>query len=70
MECQIKVRLEREWKDASEMYSTVSALLTEKEVGSCSEEEYKRLQTVVETARHLSEQLRRDLDEHTERHGC
>ena len=67
--CKTRTRLELEWREASDMHSTLAASLAEKS-GKCTEQEYRTLQEVMEKAHDLSEQLRRDLDEHTSSHGC
>jgi hypothetical protein len=68
-ECKTRTRLELEWREAADMYSTLAASLAEKS-GNCTEEEYRMLHDVMDKAHNLSEQLRRDLDEHTRSHGC
>jgi len=68
-ECKIKTRLTIEWKEAANMYTKLEASLVDKS-GQCSEEEYTKLRVIAQTASSLSEQLHRDLDEHTRRHGC
>jgi len=71
VECKIKIRLEQEWRDASEMYSRLSALVIEKEGASSSSiEDSRGLHRSMQAAGELSEQLRRDLDEHVKGHGC
>jgi hypothetical protein len=67
--CRTKTRLTLEWKEAAEMYTKLEASLVDKS-GQCAEEEYANLRVIAQTASSLSEQLRRDLDEHTRRHGC
>jgi hypothetical protein len=59
-ECITKARLTLEWKEAADMYSRLATSIEDKK-GNCSEEEYQRLQTVMETAQELSEQLLQDL---------
>ena len=68
-ECKTKIRLRLECKEAADMYTRLEASLVD-QAGQCSEQEYARLRVVAETASSLSEQLRRDLAEHTQRHGC
>ena len=69
VECRTKSRLTLEWKDAAEMYTKLEASLVDKS-GQCAEEEYVNLRVIAQKACSLSEQLRRDLDEHTLTHGC
>jgi hypothetical protein len=68
-ECKIKTRLTLECKEAANMYTKLEASLVDKS-GQCSEEEYAKLRVIAQTASSLSEQLHRDLNEHTRRHGC
>jgi hypothetical protein len=68
-ECKTKARLTLECKDAADMYTKLEASLVDK-AGQGSQEEYAKLRRVADTASSLSEQLRRDLDEHTRSHGC
>ena len=68
-ECKIKTRLTLESREAANMYTKLEASLVDKS-GQCSEEEYAKLRVIAQTASSLSEQLHRDLDEHTRRHGC
>ena len=68
-ECKTKTRLRWECKEAADMYTKLEASLVDK-AGRCSEEEFERLRVVAKTASSLSEQLRRDFDEHTQRHSC
>jgi hypothetical protein len=58
-----------EWRDAAEMYTELEASLVDKS-GQCTEEEYMNLRVIAQKAGSLSEQLRRDLDEHIRMHGC
>ena len=69
VECRTKSRLMLEWKDAAEMYTKLEGSLVDKS-GQCTEEEYMSLRVIAQKARSLSEQLRRDLDEHIRTHGC
>jgi hypothetical protein len=68
-QCKTKTRLALECKEAADMYTQLEASLVDK-TGQCTEEEYARLRVVADTASSLSEQLRRDFDEHTRTHGC
>jgi len=68
-ECKTKKRLTLEFKDAADMYSRLEASLVEK-TGLVADQDYAKLQALADTARSLSTQLRKDLDEHTRRHGC
>jgi hypothetical protein len=69
VECRTKARLTLECKEAAEMYTKLEASLVNK-TGQCTEEEFAELRRVADTASSLSQQLRRDLDEHTRTHGC
>jgi len=68
-QCKTKNRLTLESKEAAEMYTRLEASLVDK-TGKCTDEEYSKLRLVADTASSLSEQLRKDLDEHTKQHGC
>ncbi len=69
VECRTKSRLTLEWKDAAELYTKLEASLVDKSA-QCAEEEYMNLRVIAQKADSLSEQLRRDLDEHIRTHGC
>lgn len=67
--CKTKVRLTGECKEAAAIYTKLEAALVD-QTGRCSEEEYLELCVVAKAASTLSEELRRDLYEHTQMHGC
>ena len=68
-ECKTKKRLTLEFKDAADMYARLEASLVEK-TGLVTDLEYTKLRAIADTACSLCTQLRKDLDEHTRRHGC
>jgi hypothetical protein len=67
--CRIRDRIHLEWSDASDMYATLAASLPQK-VGTLPRDQYEKFREIVEMVRSLSQNLRRDLDLHIQRHGC
>ena len=67
--CPEKAGLQSKWADATNAYARLVESWTN-QIGTLPKAEYERLREHVETARKLSETLRKDLDLHIETHGC
>lgn len=69
MECEERVRLDREHSEAGLAFQAARKVLVDK-VGICPKEEYISLNRAVDTTWEAVQRARGALDDHIRSHGC